>query len=104
MLRGVRDPLNGLRIMPQMLVDGHVGSEPQLRIRSRAAAMKSRSRVIWICFPLDSTVGVDQGIPCETVVRAHLGIVKAVLAVAPGSEDQFRFGVCIDYEMSPARR
>src|ERR1700722_18682857 len=104
MPRGIRDPLNGLRMMAQMLVDGHIGNEPQLWVCSRAAALKSRSCVIWIRLPPGFAIHANERKPGETVVRAHLCVIEAVLTVAPSSEDQFRIRVGINDEVSPAGR
>ena len=55
-------------------------------------------------FPAGLAIGGKQWKPRQPVVSAHLPVIKSILPVAPGAEDEQGIGIGIGHELLPARR
>src|SRR5215472_2643959 len=101
---GIGDPLNGVRIAAQILINGYRLRKTQFRISASFPALEYRVEISGICFPTDFSVVGHQWEPSESVVRTHLRVVKTVLTIAPGAKNQNGRRIGIDYIMRPTWR
>src|SRR5271169_5934475 len=83
-------PLNRLRITTKLFIDGRCWAKTKFRISSRFPAFQFVGRIGRVRFPTDLPIVCHQREPGEPVMRSHLGVIKAVLPIAPGTEDQRR--------------
>src|SRR6266545_1395438 len=93
-------PLDRIGIVSKLFIDRHRRGEAEFRIASRFALLQVRRKIGWIRFPADFPFG-HAGKPGESVVRAHLHVVKTVLAITPGPEDQHRIWIGVHHVVRP---
>ena len=87
----------------KLFINGRCGGKTEFRVISCFPAFQFGNEIGWVWFPANLSIVRQQRVPGEAVMRTHLGVIKGVLPIAPGAEDQRRIHICICNVVRPTR-